>query len=306
MQPRLSFQNLNTFATAAQALSFQDAAETLHVTPSAVSHQIRNLESMLGYPLFERLDKSIRLTNRGRQLFIEIREPLQQLHQASRNALRSDEDDSLALSVAPVFATRWLIPRLRDFRALHPEISLSVIATISLVDFRSDPFDAAIRLGDGDWPDTVSTRLFDKRIVSVCHPDLVARNGGRFQVERITSQALIDNSFMRGLWPEWLGAAGIEAPADLTDLEVQGTAQVLEVVAAGDAIGLVDLSFINDELQSGRLVLACDHMLCGNDGYFLTYPEIMRERPSLQRFEQWIVSQVGSPEREGSDKATGC
>ncbi len=297
MQARLSLQNLNTFAAAAQALSFQDAAEALHVTPSAVSHQIRNLESMLGYPLFERLDKKIRLTSRGRQLFLEIREPLQQLHQASRNALRGAEDTTLALSVAPVFATRWLVPRLKRFRTLHPEVSLSVIATISLVDFRSDPFDAAIRLGDGNWPDTVSKRLFDKRIVAVCHPDLLARNGGRFDLAQITGQALIDNSFMPGLWQEWLGAAGVEIPTELSGLEVQGTAQVLEVVAAGDAIGLVDLSFISDEIESERLVLACDFMLCGGDGFYLTYPEAMAERTSLQLFERWILSQVDGGQR---------
>ncbi len=292
MQARLSLQNLNTFAAAAHALSFQGAAETLHVTPSAVSHQIRNLESMLGYPLFERLDKKIRLTNRGRQLYLEISEPLQQLHRASRNALRGAEDNSLALSVAPVFATRWLVPRLKDFRALHPEISLSVIATISLVDFRTDPFDAAIRLGHGDWPDTVSRRLFDKRIVAVCHPDLVARNGGRFDIAQITGQSLIDNSFMPGLWQEWLGAAGIELPGELSGLEVQGTAQVLEAIAAGDTLGLVDLSFISDEIKSGRLALACDFMLCADDGFYLTYPEAMAERTSLQIFERWIMSQV--------------
>lgn len=292
MYARLSFQNLNTFAAAAQALSFQDAAEALHVTPSAVSHQIRNLESMLGYPLFERLDKSVRLTSRGRQLYLEIREPLQQLHQASRNALRGAEDNSLALSVAPVFATRWLVPRLKDFRALHPEISLSVIATISLVDFRNDPIDAAIRFGGGDWPDTVVRRLFDKRIAAVCHPDLVRKNGGKFEVTQVIGQTLIDNSFMRGLWQDWLGSAGMETPDDLTSLEVQGTAQVLEVIAAGDAIGLVDVSFIRDELESGRLAIACAHMLCDEDGYFLTYPEAMAERASLQAFEQWILAQV--------------
>ena len=292
MQARLSFQNLNTFAAAAQALSFQDAAEALHVTPSAVSHQIRNLESMLGYPLFERLDKSIRLTGRGRQLYLEIREPLQQLHQASRNALRGSEDNTLALTVAPVLATRWLVPRLKDFRARHPEISLSMIATINVVDFRTDPFDAAIRLGDGNWPDTVSIRLFDKRIVAVCHPDLVARNGGRFDVTEITGQALIDNSFMPGLWQEWLGSAGVEIPNALSSLQVQGTAQVLEAVAAGEAIGLVDLSFVTDELETGRLALACDYISCGNDGYFLSYPESVAERSSLQLFEQWILSQV--------------
>lgn len=298
MQARLSFQNLNTFAAAAQVLSFQEAAEALHVTPSAVSHQIRNLESMLGYPLFERLDKSIRLTSRGRQLYLEIREPLQQLHQASRNAMRGAEDNTLALSVAPVFATRWLVPRLKDFRALHPEISLSVIATISLVDFRSDPIDAAIRLGGGDWPDAVVRRLFDKRIAAVCHPDLVAGNGGRFEVAQVLGQTLIENSFMRGLWQAWLAAAGMETPDELTSFEVQGTAQVLEVIAAGDAIGLVDVSFIRGELESGQLAIACDHMLCDDDGYFLTYPASMAGRTSLQIFEQWILEQVAGDRQD--------
>ena len=73
---------------------------------------------------------------------------------------------------------------------------------------------------------------------------------------------------------------------------------MLEAVAAGDAIGLVDLSFISDELASGRLALACDHILCGDDGYFLTYPETLQERPSLQHFEQWIMPQVADEQRE--------
>jgi len=294
MQAKLSFQNLNTFATAAHALSFQGAAEALHVTPSAVSHQIRSLESLLGYRLFERLDKRVRLTNRGRQLYLEIREPLMQLHQASRNALRGAEDNALALSVAPVFATRWLLPRLKDFRACYPEINLSVIATTTLVDFRSDPFDAAIRMGGGDWPDTVSKRLFGQRIVAVCNPNLIAKNRGMFAIEQITGQALIHNSSMSGLWRKWLDSAGMVPSGALTGIEVQSSAQVLEAVNAEDAIGLVDLNFIGDEIKDGRLALACSHVLSGADGYFLTYPETLHERTALQVFEQWIASQVNT------------
>tara|TARA_R110001583_G_scaffold13353_4_gene57615 strand:+ start:845 stop:1732 length:888 start_codon:yes stop_codon:yes gene_type:complete len=294
MQPKLSFNNLNTFATAAQTLSFQDAAEMLHVSPSAVSHQIRNLESLLGYPLFERLDKSIRLTHSGRQLFSDIREPLKQIHQASRMALRGAEDNFLALSVAPVFATRWLLPRLKGFHAQHPEINLSVIATPDLVNFRSDPFDAAIRMGRGRWPNTVSKRLFTKRIVAVCHPDLLEKNGGAFAIEALTEQALIHNSSMRGLWLEWMGSAGVVLSSELSGIEVQGTAQVLEAIGSGDAIGLVDLSFVGNDLDAGRLVLASEHVLSGDDGYFLTYPETTSERTSLLSFEQWGFSEVGS------------
>lgn len=292
MRAKLSFQNLNAFATAAQKLSFQGAAEVLHVTPSAVSHQIRHLESLLGYPLFERRDKRIRLTDRGRQLYLEIREPLKQLHQASRKALRGPEDTALALSVAPVFATRWLLPRLQDFRARHPGVNLSVVATTSLVDFARDPFDAAIRMGDGRWPDTMSRRLFGRRIVAVCHPDLIAKRGDGFAVEQLVEQPLIHNSSLPGLWEEWLDAAGVVPSGTLSGIEVQDSAQVLEAINAAAAIGLVDLSFIGDDLRDGRLVLACDHVLSGDGGYFLAYPETMRERTSVQIFERWIVAQV--------------
>lgn len=292
MQARLSLNNLNTFATAAEMLSFQDAAASLHVTPSAVSHQIRNIESLLGYPLFERLDKSIRLTKRGGQLYSEIREPLKQIHQASHNALRGSQDNSLALSVAPVFATRWLLPRLKNFHAQHPEINLSVIATPDLVDFLRDPFDAAIRMGNGRWPDTLSKRLFSKRIVAVCHPGLLVGNGGVFTVEELRSQPLIHNASMSGLWQEWFNSAGITLSGALPGIEVQSSAQVLEAIDAGSAIGLLDLSFIHHDLESGRLVRANDHLLFAEDGYFLTYPEAIGERTALQLFEQWIFSEV--------------
>lgn len=305
MRAKLSFQNLNTFATAAEVLSFQGAAEILHVTPSAVSHQIRSLESSLGYPLFERLDKAIRLTHSGRQLYLEIREPLRLLHQASRNALRGIEDNALALSVAPVFATRWLLPRLKGFRAACPEINLSVIATTSLVDFRSEPFDAAIRMGDGDWPELVSRRLFRMRIVAVCHPRLLEKHGGSLAIEQFGEQTLIHNSSMSGLWREWLDSAGIVLPGSTAGIEVQGSAQVLEAIHAEDAIGLVDLSFIGDDIEAGRLVLACEHVLSGDGGYFLIYPQSMRERTAMQVFEHWIFAQVATDEPEQSSGRIG-
>lgn len=292
MKIKLSLQNLNTFATAAQTLSFQAAAAILHVTPSAVSHQIRNLESVLGYPLFERLDKAVKLTHRGQQLYLDITEPLQQIHQASRKALRCTDDLSLALSVAPVFATRWLLPRLKDFRAQYPNVSLSVVATSSIADFRNDPFDAAIRMGSGHWPDTLSTRLFNKCIVAVCHPNLLIKNGGQFGIEQLSTQSIIHNASMKGLWQEWLNSTGLSTFPIPTGIEVPSTAQVLEAISAEEAIGLVDLNFIDQDIKDGRLVYACSHQLSGDDGYFLTYPETLYDRTALQIFKQWLEAQI--------------
>lgn len=292
MRARLSLQNLNTFATAAQTLSFQKAADRLHVTPSAVSHQIRHLESRLGYALFERYDKRVELTDRGRQLYLDIREPLKQLHQASDRALRSPEDRSLALSVAPVFATRWLLPRLKDFRTQHPDISLSVIATSTMTDFHNDGIDAAVRIGDGHWPELQSTLLFCARTVAVCHPDLIHRQTGPLTPEQIASQPLVHNTLYPDQWRQWLISAGVRPPATLAGIEVQGVAQVLEAVQAGDVIGLADRHFIENDLRSGRLALACNHTQADTSGFYLTYPKAQSERTALQCFEHWLLAQV--------------
>ena len=160
MQSRLPLNSLNTFAAAAEKLSFQAAAEVLFVTPSAVSHQIRHLEELLGYKLFERLDKRVRLTTQGERLFNDIRLPIGQLHEAARRAQRGVDDSTLAISVAPMLATGWLLPRLKDFYQLNSDINLSVVAATEVVDFSSDPFDASIRMGRGGWSNVKAVHLF--------------------------------------------------------------------------------------------------------------------------------------------------
>lgn len=292
MQAKLSFNHLNTFATAAQTLSFQQAASLLHVTPSAVSHQVRSLEERLGYSLFERLDKQIRLTAEGTRFYQQIREPLQQLHAASAKALRRSEDNHLTLSVAPVFATRWLLPRLKNFHAQHPEINLSILATTQLVDLRVEPVDAVIRMGMGPWPGTNGQKLFERCLIAVCHPRLLAAQGGDFLTpEQVAQQPLIYNAAMPGLWEAWFAAAGIKTPSH-RGLEVDSSAQTLESLDSTDAIGLVDLLFVADELTAGRLALACQHQLTGYESGFLLYPDNKPVSAALQTFSAWLLAQL--------------
>lgn len=302
MQSRLPLNNLNTFAAAAMHLSFQAAAETLYVTPSAVSHQIRNLEAILGYKLFERMDKGVRLTSQGERLFADIQQPLRQLHEASRRAVRGCEDNQLALSVAPVFATRWLLPRLRGFYRSHPEINLSVIASVDITNFSSEPFDASIRIGKGEWTDTLALHLFSREIVAVCHPKLLQRNQGSFSAQQIKSQTLITNAYMPGIWNDWFKSAGVSVPQRLQGLQVESSAHVIEAIRSGDSIGLLDQRFISQEIASGQLVLACEHVLRGDDGgYYLTYPQRAEQLPALACFRDWLLAEI-EHERIDPDK----
>ncbi len=289
MQNRLPLNNLNTFAAAAEYLSFQKAAESLYVTPSAVSHQVRNLEQILGYKLFDRLDKRVKLTAHGERLFNDIRAPIKQLHEAGRKAFRGLEDNALALSVAPVFVTGWLLPRLKDFYACHPDINLSVIATTDMIDFDSDPFDASIRMGIGDWKNLLSYRLFNREIVSVCHPSMLEHNKKLFTPLEISKHSLVSNSSMPGLWEEWFQSAKIEIPDGTgVKLQVQNSAQVVEVLQTADSIGLIDRNFIKNDIKSGRLAIACEHVLQGDNGYYLTAPKSAEELPSFQAFKDWL------------------
>lgn len=301
MQPRLPLNNLNTFAEAAEHLSFQQAARALFVTPSAVSHQVRNLENILGYKLFERLDKSVRLTARGERLFLDIRGPMRQLHEASRKAVRGREDNSLALSVAPAFATGWLLPRLRSFYAAHPDINLSVVATIELADFSSDPFDASIRMGSGSWGNTSAVYLFEQVLAAVCHPSLLENLGRLLTPAQVAEYPLILNAYMPGTWDTWFEAAGIRFPSSSGNrLEVQGVAQVVEALQSGDAIGLVDKNFIRQDLESGRLALACEQVVTGSGGYYLVHADAGADLPSLVRFREWLGSQIAADGERGA------
>jgi LysR family glycine cleavage system transcriptional activator len=290
MKPHLPLNHLNVFASAAEKMSFQAAAKQLHVTPSAVSHQIRNLESRLDYPLFDRIDNGIRLTPLGQQLFAEIREPLNQLHEAALRAARAPDDRLLTVSVAPLFATRWLMPRLKDFQRQHPDISLSVIAAIDLVDFSRDGIGAAIRIGDGQWPGTDSTLLFRPRVAAVCRPGLVADHHQRLSVDELLKLQRIDNTAVPDQWKSWCHAAGLQRPPGVAAVQVQSAVQALEAVQTGDFIALLDLHLVADELGAGRIALACDFIQRSNHAYYLVLPRGLDTSPAQATFANWVAA----------------
>ena len=298
MQHRLPLNNLNAFAAAAEHLSFQKAAEVLYVTPSAVSHQIRNLEKILGYKLFDRLDRGVSLTPHGKRLFADIAAPMQQLYEASRKALRGLDDNTLALSVAPVFATGWLLQRLKDFYATYPDISLSVVASAEFADFSSDQFDASIRMGAGEWESTKSIRLIDRELVAVCHPALLKQSKELLTPAQVAEYPLILNTVMPDTWNEWFQSAGMcMPPGDGSRLQVQSTALAIEAVQSGESIALVDWRFIQEHIESGRLSIASEHLLKNNEGYFLTFPEMAESLSSLICFRDWLFAQLDLDEK---------
>ena len=294
MQPKLPLNNLNTFVCAAEFGSFQLAAEQLHVTPSAVSHQIRNLEQLLGYPLFERLDKRVRLSARGERLFAELRGAFRDIHRASERARLGTDPNCLRLSVAPAFATRWLLPRLEQFYAAQPQINLALTVSTELVDFSRDEVDAVIRLGRGGWPGTETHKLFDMALAAVCRPALIERHGGLFSPAELLQQPLVHNRSLNAGWEGWMAAAGVSDPLPSNGLSVQNSAQALEVLQSGEWIALIDRPLVADQLANGSLTLASDHSYSAGLAYYLASARDSWNHPPLQAFRQWLIASLNS------------
>src|SRR6202158_4440481 len=154
-------QALRAFEAAARTRSLTRAAESLHLTHGAISHQIKSLEADFGVRLVERAGRGIRLTDEGERFATRVRAVLSDLGDAVREVTERANPRQLRVSVIPSFAARWLLPRIGRFFAAHPDIDLDVNASNALVDFRRDEIDVAVRNGLGDWPGVFSEYLLE-------------------------------------------------------------------------------------------------------------------------------------------------
>lgn len=290
MHFKIPLNMLNTFACAARVESFQLAAEQLHITPSAVSHQIRKLEQQLDYKLFERLDKQVRLTSEGHQLFQSINRPLHELFQASEQAL-TPPTPTVQISSVPLFATRWLMPKLDQFQSEHPDIELSIQATTDLVNLDSSNLDCAVRQGDGSWSDVHSVKIVDEKPVVACRTSLLERLGGPLSPIELLQQPLVDAVAHSDRWKAWFAQADIRTDRRICVMQVQTAAQAIEVCLLSDHFLLVDRSMIAKEIENGQLVVASDQGKPSAFGYHLIWSKQRDMSDAFMRFKEWLCQQ---------------
>ena len=206
---------LRSFEVAARCSSFTKAAAELLVTPAAVGQQVRQLEDFMGVRLFRRESRVLVLTPAGEACLPGIREGFAQLAAAVSQAKPQTKVGRLTVSVAPSFAAKWLLPRLSDFEARHPDIDVHVDASMPLVDLNDGNVDVAIRYGSGQYPGLRVERLIGEEVIPVCSPAL--RDGDRplARPQDLVEHALLhddspDNDPSCPTWPMWLRAAGVQ------------------------------------------------------------------------------------------------
>lgn len=286
---------LRLFEAAGRLQSFKLAAAELAVTPSAISKGVQALEDWLGVPLFVRGTKRLTLTEAGSAYLPSIRQALGILAVASERVPGRPARRSLALSVAPAFGSRLLLPRLAAFRRLHPDIGLAIDTNRRQVDFPGDGVDLAIRMGTGNWPDLEATHLLTERLVPVCSPDLL-KTLGRIAdpLARLKAASLIHLATASDDWGTWLRGAGLGMVDPQRSLAVDTTDMAMDAASRSLGIAIGRLPFVQTELDAGKLVMFCDPVVVAKTGYWLVgLPDTMK-RPEVGAFRRWLLSELKS------------
>ena len=250
---------LRAFEAAGRHASMSAAAEELAVTPAAISHQIKTLEEYFRFPLFHRNVRSIRLTDRGAALLPYLTEGLDLWRQGCRNLETLDEDAPLVISSAPVFAGKWLVRRLSEFNARHPEISVRLDGSLSIVNFVRDGVDAAIRFGTGPYPDLHAEALVSEDVIPVCSPALLRGDHLLLTPQDLAHHTLIHVDWFAAAgtqpdWVMWLKTAGVSLANRNKGPVMTSDSLAVEAAINAGGVALVSEFLVRQDLDSGRLI----------------------------------------------------
>ena len=287
-QPLPPLSGLRAFEAAARLESFSLAADEIHVTHGAVSHQVKALEEFLDATLFRRTGRRVVLTDDGRYFAERVRSALNQISDAAGSLKRRTQPNRLTISVLPSFASRWLMPRIGRFMALHPGLEVQVEATASLANFARDGVDVAIRFGRGPWPGVHAEWFMDDAYMMVASPKL---NRGRLPKR---PQDLARFPLLRTLreeWDLWCKAAGIDLPPPTGGVEFDDAAMMLHQVVEGHGISLARRSIAEGDIARGTLVQLFDITVPSQHSYYLVWPENVTPSDKILAFRDWLLKE---------------
>ncbi|MER9202331.1 LysR substrate-binding domain-containing protein [Mesorhizobium sp. M0933] len=250
---------LITFEAAARHLSFTNAAEELRVSQAAVSLAIKGLEADLGVDLFVRHHKRIVLTEAGQRFYSDVAMGLGHIARSAEAVRRTTEDKHVVLSSSTAFASHWLIPRLPDFRAQHPEIEIRIQTADRDTDLEPDPHLIGVRRGLGDWPSYRAFRFGDENLIPVCSPSYLAQHGMPRELADIKKRTLIhldEPHRPRPTWKDWFAHFGVEFDDGGEGLRLNDYSLVVQAAIGGQGIALGWTHIIDHPLTEGLLVPA--------------------------------------------------
>jgi LysR family glycine cleavage system transcriptional activator len=286
---------LRAFEAVARHLSMARAAEELHVTPAAVSQQIKQLEDFLGQPLFKR-GKTLALSDAAQAALPMFSDAFDRLERAAARLRTGASGGPLVISTPPAFAARWLVPRLEDFQNRHPGIELRLLATRRLVDFTLEDVDAAIRFGNGDYPGLRVERLMPEAIIPVAAPGLAE---GIATAADIARRPLLNDEWHTGNqvfpdWETWFASQGVVPEVPLRIQHFGESNLTIQAAISGLGVALVWRTLAEDDLKAGRLVRLLDQSMASPMAYHLVMPPNRIALAKVATFREWLLETAGS------------
>jgi len=302
---------LRAFEAAARHLSFKKAAKELHVTPGAVSHQIKLLEANLRVPLFRRLTRALELTAEAQLMLPKVREGLESL-QAAVERVRSREGVcALTVVAPPVFAARWLLPRLSRFTAAHPNLELHVASRQAMVDGRDNGSDIAVseadaredtpvamvRFGSGNYPGAQVDEVFSAVYVPACSPRLLKgehplRTPDDLRFHTLLHDDTVVEEGARPSWNNWLQSVGVTDIDATRGPHFSDAALAMDAAIEGMGVTLAMKPLLRAEIEAKRLTVPFDITASTSYAYYLVRPEAIAEHRAVLSFRKWLLEEA--------------
>jgi len=287
-----SMTALQCFEAAARHLSFTRAAEELHLTQSAVSKQVAQLEEMLPHHLFLRIRRRLQLTPAGSLYLAEVNKILTQVDMSSRYVLTyGTQTEVLKVATQPSFGVRWLIPHLKGFGKRHPNIHLDIRNEMEPFALLQGSADVVFFYGQGTWPGATCIKLFGEEVLPVCAPELVQGQALSGPGE-LAGQVLLQSTSRPEAWHEWFQQQGLETENSYHGPRFDTFYMALSAAQAGCGVALVPRYLVARELAEGSLVVAWDHAMPSSGAHYLAYAEHAAEVPKVRALVEWVQAQV--------------
>lgn len=286
-----SLRALHAFSLLARHGRASIAAEKLGVSPSALSHLMRKLESELGATLVNRDGRGLTLTDEGQRLALSLGDAFDRIGEAVDSFRRRGRTE-LRISTVSTFATRWLIPRLPEFQAEQPDVELLLSTSTRMVDLDRENYDCAIRLGTGNWPSLESHLLWQEHLAVAIAPSLL-RGKNPSDPAVLKSLPLLHSSARRSDWTEWLETAGIEHSDINSGTVLQSRDLAIQAAIAGMGAIVIDRRFVSQELDAGHLVSPDWPVRELETGYWFVRSPVRTLTRPVAAFRDWLQTAAG-------------
>ncbi|WP_088311519.1 LysR substrate-binding domain-containing protein [Novosphingobium sp. B 225] len=264
-------------------------AEALHVTPGAVSQQIKQLEAMLGVLLVRKAGREIELTEAGLILAKSLSDLFDRIDAVLDEVTEAGNPKRLRLKVLPTFAIKWLVPRLASFYAAHSDIDIEIATVSKAQELQLDNADFVVRHGTGEWPGLHVDHLFDEVFVPVCSPAMAETIAAP---EDLLEAQLLHSMMRPEGWPTWLSAAGLGTAQPTRNVTLANAALCVQAAVNGLGVAIAQKAYVRDDLASGRLVHPLEQEVPTEFGYYLLCDPAKADAQPVKLFREWLLSEA--------------